>query len=60
MCHGKKRPYFSKNRADLRKPHKLPASDICVETNLSANNIVAISRVLLQKLGHDPDSLKVE
>jgi negative regulator of replication initiation len=54
---GKKRPYFSKNPAELRKPHKLAASDIFVETNLSANNIVAISRVLLEKLGHDPDSL---
>jgi len=54
---GKKRPYFSKNPAELRKPHKLAASDIFVETNLSANNIVALSRVLLEKLGHDPDSL---
>jgi predicted type IV restriction endonuclease len=53
---GKKRPYFSKNPAELRKPHKLSASDIFVETNLSANNIVALSRVLLEKLGHDPDS----
>jgi negative regulator of replication initiation len=57
---GKKRPYFSKNAAELRKPHKLAASDIFVETNLSANNIVAISRVLLEKLGHDPDSLVLE
>ena len=58
--HGKRRPYFSKNPAELRKPHKLAASDIFVETNLSANNIVAISRVLLEKLGHDPNSLIVE
>lgn len=57
---GKKRPYFSKNSADLRKPHKLAASDIYVETNLSANNIVAICRVLLEKLGHDPNSLTIE
>jgi negative regulator of replication initiation len=58
--HGKKRPYFSKNPADLRKPHKLAASDIYVETNLSANNIVAISRILLEKLGHDPNSLTIQ
>jgi len=58
--HGKKRPYFSKNPGDLRKPHRLAASDIFVETNLSANNIVALIRVLLEKLGHDPDSLIVE
>ena len=58
--HGKTRPYFSKNPAELRKPHRLAASDIFVETNLSANNIVGIIRVLLEKLGHDPNSLKIE
>lgn len=57
--HGKRRPYFSRNPADLRKPYQLPASDIFIETNLSANNIVAIGRVLLEKLGHDPDSLTI-
>ena len=57
---GKKRPYFSKNPSELRKPHKLAASEIFVETNLSANNIVALSRVLLEKLGHDPDSLALQ
>jgi|ERR1700733_10958551 len=57
---GKKRPYFSMNPAELRKPHKLAASNIYVETNLSANNIVAIGRILLEKLGHDPNSLVIE
>ena len=57
--HGKKRPYFSKNAADLRKPHRLAASDIFVETNLSANNVVGICRLLLEKLGRDPNSLKI-
>jgi len=57
---GKKRPYFSKNSSDLRKPHRLAASQIFVETNLSATNIVAICRLLLQKLGRDPNSLQVE
>lgn len=58
--HGKKRPYFSKDPAELRKPHKLAASDLYVETNLSANNIVAICRLLLERLGHDPDSLTIQ
>jgi negative regulator of replication initiation len=58
--HGKKRPYFSKDRTALRKPHKLPASEIFVETNLSANNIVAICRVLVEKMGYGSDSLIVE
>jgi hypothetical protein len=58
--HGKTRPYFSKNAVELRKPHRLAASDIFVETNLSANNIVGIIRVLLEKLGHDPNSLRIE
>ena len=60
QLHGKRRPYFSRNASELRKPHKLAASDIFVETNLSANNIVAISRILLEKLGHDPNSLTIE
>jgi negative regulator of replication initiation len=57
---GKRRPYFSKNPAELRKPHRLAASDIFVETNLSANNVVAVSRALLERLGHDPNCLRIE
>lgn len=57
--HGKKRPYFSKNPGDLRKPYKIPGKQLFVETNLSANNIVGICRALLQALGGDPTSLKI-
>lgn len=59
LC-GKKRPYFSKNRADLRKPQRVANSDFFVETNLSANSVFAISVVLLGKLGHDLNSFIVE
>jgi hypothetical protein len=55
---GKKRPYFSKNPAELRKPQQLIG--IFVETNLSANSIVAICRILLEKLGYDPNSLRLQ
>jgi negative regulator of replication initiation len=57
--HGRKRPYFSKNRGDLRKPYKIPGKQLFVETNLSANNIVGLCRALLQALGGDPASLKI-
>jgi len=60
QLHGKKRPYFSKNPGDLRKPQKLVLGGIYVETNLSANSIVGVSRLLLEKLGYDPNALEVQ
>ena len=57
--HGRKRPYFSKNSGDLRRPYQLPGKQLFVETNLSANNIVGLCRTFLQALGRDPASLKI-
>jgi negative regulator of replication initiation len=59
QLHGKKRPYFSKNSDDLRRPYQIPGKQLFVETNLSANNIVGFCRTFLQALGRDPASLKI-
>jgi len=57
---GRKRPYFSKNKLELREPLKLFNTDIYVETNLSANQIAKISRDILKVFGYLENIVKVE
>jgi GTPase SAR1 family protein len=57
---GTKRPYFSKNSNELRIPRKINNTDIYVETNLSSNSIVKISKLIIGRLGDNPDDLSIE
>jgi len=57
---GKKRPYFSRTESQLRMPEQLVGTGLFVETNLNANLIVGICRVLLEKLGHHADELTLD
>lgn len=57
---GRKRPYFSYIEKDLRAPKKISNTNIFVETNLSANNIVRICRDLLKIFGYSKDALRIE
>jgi len=56
---GRKRPYFAKNGDLLRKPKIIDGSDIYVETNLSANSIVGLSRDLIALFGYKENDLKI-
>lgn len=56
---GRKRPYFSKNSDLLRKGKKIDGTDIYVETNLSANSIVGLSRELIALFGYKASDLKI-
>jgi negative regulator of replication initiation len=49
---GKKRSYFSQGPQSLKFPVPLSGKGLFVETNLSANGIVKISRRLLAELGY--------
>lgn len=57
---GRKRPYFSLNPNALREPKKIKNTGIYVETNMSANQVVKISREILALFGYDESNLKIE
>ncbi len=57
---GRKRPYFTRNANELRIPQKINKTDIFVETNLSANNIVKICLDMIALFGHSRGDLKIE
>lgn len=53
-------PYFSRNKNDLRKPHKINEDSIFVETNMGARYILKTARMLISHFGYDPNELQVE
>lgn len=56
---GRKRDYFSREYEDMKRPEKIPGTDIYVETNLSANDCVKRCRQVLSLFGHEKDALTV-
>lgn len=56
---GRKRSYFSKNPAELRSPKLVTGTDIYVETNYSANEIVKFSKDIISLFGYSRDDLSV-
>jgi predicted type IV restriction endonuclease len=57
---GRKRPYFTKDPNKLTKPEKINNTDIYVETNLSANSIVKLSKDILLLFGYKEDDISIE
>ncbi|HHT9126173.1 MAG TPA: type I restriction endonuclease [Candidatus Brocadiia bacterium] len=57
---GTKRPYFTRNKNELRIPEKISNSNIFVEVNLNANNIVKICYDLLAIFGYSQRDLQIE
>ncbi len=57
---GKKRPYFTRNPNELRSPEKIRNTDIFVETNLNANQIVRISKEILLIFGYREDDISIK
>jgi len=57
---GRKRPYFSLNPNALREPRKIRNTGIYVETNMSANQVVKISKEILALFGYDESELRIE
>lgn len=57
---GRKRPYFTRSANELRAPQKVNGTNIYVETNLSANNIVKICIDMLAVFGYSEAELKIE
>ncbi|MBC7113540.1 MAG: restriction endonuclease subunit R [Candidatus Methanomethyliales bacterium] len=57
---GKKRPYFSRNKNELRAPKKVGNSEIYLEVNLSADSTVKIAKQVVTLFGYKEDDLKFE
>ncbi len=57
---GNKISYFSKNPNRQKAPKRIEGTDIYVETNLSANRIVVITKRVLTTFGYPEDALKIE
>jgi len=57
---GKKRPYFTKNKNELRYPKKIANTDYFVETNLSANYIVSMVKNVLSTFNYDESDLGIK
>jgi len=57
---GRKRPYFTRNPNELRNPERINNTDIYVETNLSANSIVKLSKSIISLFGYKEDDLFIE
>ncbi len=57
---GRKRPYFTRNKKELRFPKIINGTDIYVETNLSANSILKLSIDILSLFGYTRDDLSIE
>jgi predicted type IV restriction endonuclease len=56
---GRKRPYYTKNSSLLRSPQSIEGCNIFVEANLSANNIVQLSRDAIALFGYSSNELKI-
>jgi len=57
---GRKRPYFTKNKDELRIPGRIKRTDIYVELNLSANSIAKLSKDVISLFGYDSEDLSIE
>jgi predicted type IV restriction endonuclease len=57
---GRKRPYFTKNRNELRSYKKIPETNIYFETNLSAAQIVKVTKKLIALFGYPENELSIE
>lgn len=57
---GRKREYFSRDFRSMTAPTEIDQSGIFVETNISANNIIARCNDLLAVLGYPQSDLQIE
>lgn len=57
---GRKKPYFTKNLHELRVPQQIEGTDIFMETNLSANQIVKTCLIVISLFGYSEKDFGVE
>ena len=57
---GRSRPYCTKNSNELRSPERIANTDTYIETNLSAKQIVKLSKNIIKLFGYSEDDLSIE
>lgn len=57
---GRQRPYFTRNPNELRNPERINNTDIYVETKLSANSIVKLSKSVIALFGYRENDISIE
>ena len=57
---GRKRPYFTRNRNELRNPERINNTAIYVETNLSAKSIVKLSKRIITLFGYNENDISID
>ena len=57
---GRKKLYFSRDSRDLQARGKINGTDIYVETNFNANQIVQVAEKLVTLFGYSQDDLSFE
>jgi hypothetical protein len=57
---GRKRPYFTKNPAELREAYQVNGTELYVEVNLSSQMIANICYELAERMGYSADDLVYE
>ena len=57
---GRKRPYFTRNPNELRDPERINNTEIYVETNFSAEDIVKLSKKIITLFGYKEEDLSIE
>ena len=57
---GRIRPEFSRDKSEIISPYLVPGSDIYVETNLSANDIVRRCHELMEAFGYSRRDFRFE
>jgi hypothetical protein len=56
---GKKRPYFTKEKMQLRTPRKIEGTDLYVETNFSATSIMGLLEKVKKELNYKDEDIKI-
>lgn len=57
---GRRRRYFSHNANELWDPKEIPNTNVFVETNLSANSIVKLSKDVMSLFGYSSSELEID
>jgi hypothetical protein len=57
---GRKRPYFTRDKSELRQPARVPGTDMFFEANLSANSIVKLCHTVIDRMGFEKSQLGFE
>jgi hypothetical protein len=57
---GTRRPFFSKNPADLRSANQIEGTDVFAEVNLNPDGILKLSKNVIAMFGYPESDLSID